>query len=278
MISKMHSQAIDLKTAPDSGSASTTTAAAVSIHDSTPSTFLLQAHNPMLVRKTCKLVWRGAVLRKQTLRLNNGRYGYSGELAQYSSNQNRRWCCASEADSVDSTPPIPAKVPRSGRAPSIRLPSLLASEQYQSLLDRLTFILQVLRTQTGRLGWPSGAFPTDLERRRRTLILVSDVGVIQCGTNTPVRMRFVYIHYSTAPPVPTALTGLRGNGIAKRSLIGLPRSSYSTNKSPVYHGLEPYEVTYDELFREQSSWPLFDHFTLQTTKQRGHPESSISRV
>ncbi|KAK1537764.1 hypothetical protein CPAR01_07877, partial [Colletotrichum paranaense] len=167
----------------------------------------------------------GPANRKQTLRLNNGRYGYSGELAQYSSNQNRRWCCASEADSVDSTPPIPAKVPRSGRAPSLRLPSLLASEQYQSLLDRLTFILQVLRTQTGRLGWPSGAFPTDLEKRRRTLILVTDVGEIECGTNTPLRMRFVYIHYSTAPPVPTALTGLRENGIAKRSLIGLPRAT-----------------------------------------------------
>lgn len=79
----------------------------------------------------------------QTSRPNNGRYGYSGELAQCSSNQNRRWCCSSEADSVDSTPPIPAKAPRSGRAPRIRLPSLLATEQYQSLLGRLIFPLQV---------------------------------------------------------------------------------------------------------------------------------------
>ncbi|EXF82939.1 hypothetical protein CFIO01_01309 [Colletotrichum fioriniae PJ7] len=90
----------DLKTAPDSGSASTTTAAAaaVSIHDSMPSAFLLQAHNPMLVRRTCKLVWGcgppvrvhhvrqgapypGPTNRNRTSRLNNGRYGYSGELA-----------------------------------------------------------------------------------------------------------------------------------------------------------------------------------------------------
>ncbi|KAK1637766.1 hypothetical protein BDP81DRAFT_393453 [Colletotrichum phormii] len=56
----------------------------------------------------------------------------------------KRWCSSSEADFVDSTPPIPAKAPRSGRAPSIRLRSLLASEQYQSLLDRRILPLQVL--------------------------------------------------------------------------------------------------------------------------------------
>lgn len=115
----------DLKTAPDSGSASTTTAAAaaVSIHDSMPSAFLLQAHNPMLVRKTCKLVWgwrssgespscktRRAIPRanqqESDLEAQQRPLWIQRRTCTCSSSQNRRWCCSFEADSVDSTPSV----------------------------------------------------------------------------------------------------------------------------------------------------------------------------
>ncbi|KAK1461891.1 hypothetical protein CCUS01_01481 [Colletotrichum cuscutae] len=192
----------------------------------------------MLVRKTCKLVWGGGgggvpqgapcpgpANRKQTLRLNNGRYGYSGELAQYSSNQNRRWCCASEADSVDSNPPIPAKAPRSGRAPSICLPSLLASEQYQQ-------------------GGSAGQDLDSCHRRRRTTVRYK-----YAGTHA---FCLYSLLYSSSSPDGIDGTARKWNcetvidwtpplGQKLGFSASILSSSYSTNKSPVYHGLEPYE-------------------------------------